>query len=89
MAGVAGAFGTIRVEASNTTIRPGLRRQFVGSSVIDLNLGATVREETDDATGISQRIVADWRAAPKGNELAPKIIIAGEDGEPAVSSTSS
>ena len=49
---------------------------------VDLINGIAVREETDDATGMTQRIVSDWRAAPKGNELAPKIIIAGEDGEP-------
>ncbi|MEL6916054.1 MAG: DNA-directed RNA polymerase subunit beta' [Pseudomonadota bacterium] len=49
---------------------------------VDLTNGISVREETDDATGMTQKIVTDWRAAPKGNELAPKIIIAGEDGEP-------
>ncbi len=51
---------------------------------VDLVNGIAVREETDDATGMTQRIVADWRAAPKGNELAPKIIVVGADGEPAV-----
>jgi len=30
---------------------------------------------------MTQKIVTDWRAAPKGNELAPKIIITGDDGE--------
>ncbi|MEM8981190.1 MAG: DNA-directed RNA polymerase subunit beta', partial [Pseudomonadota bacterium] len=49
---------------------------------VDLIAGIAVREETDDATGMTQRIVADWRSAPKGNELAPKILIAGADGEP-------
>ena len=51
---------------------------------VDLVNGIAVREETDDATGMTQRIVSDWRAAPKGNELAPKIIIVGADGEPAM-----
>jgi DNA-directed RNA polymerase subunit beta' len=49
---------------------------------VDLVNGIAVREDTDDATGMTQKIVSDWRAAPKGNELAPKIIIAGPDGEP-------
>ena len=49
---------------------------------VDLTAGVAVREETDEATGMTQKIVADWRTAPKGNELAPKIIIAGPDGEP-------
>ncbi|MDP5084205.1 MAG: DNA-directed RNA polymerase subunit beta', partial [Yoonia sp.] len=48
---------------------------------VDLVNGIAVREETDDATGMTQRIVSDWRAAPKGNELAPKIIVVGADGE--------
>jgi DNA-directed RNA polymerase subunit beta' len=51
---------------------------------VDLINGIAMREDTDDATGMTQRIVSDWRAAPKGNELAPKIIIAGPDGEPAL-----
>ena len=42
---------------------------------VDLTSGVSVREETDDATGISQKIVTDWRTAPKGNELKPEIIV--------------
>ncbi|MFO1208095.1 MAG: DNA-directed RNA polymerase subunit beta' [Amaricoccus sp.] len=42
---------------------------------VDLTAGLSVREEMDDATGISQKIVTDWRAAPKGNDLKPEIII--------------
>ena len=47
---------------------------------VDLNLGLTVREETDDATGITRRIVSDWRSAPKGNELRPAITVIDADG---------
>ncbi|AML50606.1 DNA-directed RNA polymerase subunit beta' [Falsihalocynthiibacter arcticus] len=49
---------------------------------VDLVSGISVRDETDDATGMTQKIVIDWRAAPKGNELKPEIFIIGEDGEP-------
>ena len=50
---------------------------------IDLVAGVSLREETDDATGIAQRIVSDWRSAPKGNELKPEIIIVDlENGAP-------
>jgi DNA-directed RNA polymerase subunit beta' len=49
---------------------------------VDLTAGVAVRDETDDATGMTQKIVIDWRAAPKGNELKPEIILMGEDGEP-------
>ena len=48
---------------------------------VDLINGIALREDTDDATGMTQRIVSDWRAAPKGNELAPKVIVIGADGE--------
>ncbi len=48
---------------------------------VDLELGVTTREETDDATGISRRIVSDWRTAPKGNELRPAIIIVDAEGD--------
>ena len=49
---------------------------------VDLTAGVAVRDETDDATGMTQKIVIDWRAAPKGNELKPEIILMGADGEP-------
>ncbi len=49
---------------------------------VDLVAGLAVREETDDATGMTQKIVIDWRAAPKGSELKPEIILLDEDGEP-------
>ncbi|KID12683.1 DNA-directed RNA polymerase subunit beta' [Rhodobacteraceae bacterium PD-2] len=49
---------------------------------VDLVTGIAVRDETDDATGMTQKIVIDWRAAPKGNELKPEIILMDADGEP-------
>jgi len=49
---------------------------------VDLVNGIAVREETDDATGMTQKIVVDWRAAPKGNELKPEIILLDEVGDP-------
>ena len=42
---------------------------------LDLVSGIAVRDETDDATGMTQKIVVDWRAAPKGNDLKPEIIL--------------
>ncbi|AOZ70284.1 DNA-directed RNA polymerase subunit beta' [Rhodobacter xanthinilyticus] len=49
---------------------------------VDLVSGISVREETDEATGMTQKIVTDWRTAPKGNDLKPEIIIVTADGEP-------
>jgi len=42
---------------------------------VDLISGIAVREETDEATGMTQKIVTDWRTAPRGNDLKPEIII--------------
>ena len=41
----------------------------------DLISGISVREDTDEATGMTQKIVSDWRSAPKGNELKPEVIV--------------
>ena len=49
---------------------------------VDLFDGTSVRQETDDATGMTQKIVSDWRSAPKGSDLKPEILIIGADGEP-------
>jgi DNA-directed RNA polymerase subunit beta' len=50
---------------------------------VDLISGISVREDTDEATGMTQKIVSDWRSAPKGNDLKPEVIIMNpETGEP-------
>jgi DNA-directed RNA polymerase subunit beta' len=41
----------------------------------DLINGISVREDTDDATGMTQKIVSDWRSAPKGGDLKPEVIV--------------
>ncbi len=50
--------------------------------LVDLILGVSVRDETDDATGMSQKIVSDWRSTAKGGDLKPEIILMDEAGEP-------
>ncbi|MFY0312742.1 DNA-directed RNA polymerase subunit beta' [Leisingera sp. D0M16] len=49
---------------------------------VDLISGLAVRDETDEATGMTQKIVIDWRAAPKGSDLKPEIILVDSNGEP-------
>ena len=45
----------------------------------DLVDGLSVKEETDEATGIAQRVVSDWRASPRGSDLRPAVgVIAGD-----------
>jgi len=45
----------------------------------DLVEGLSVREETDEATGIAQRVVSDWRASPRGSDLRPAMGITTGD----------
>jgi len=53
------------------------------AKLVDLIPGVSLREEMDDATGMSQKIVSDWRSAAKGGDLKPEIIIVDpETGEP-------
>ena len=50
---------------------------------VDLISGLSVREDTDEATGMTQKIVSDWRSAPRSNDLKPEVIIMdAETGEP-------
>ncbi|VAV91145.1 DNA-directed RNA polymerase beta' subunit [hydrothermal vent metagenome] len=50
--------------------------------LIDVVDGLSVKEETDEATGISSRVIVDWRASTRGATLQPKIAILDKDGEP-------
>src|SRR5690606_20974545 len=45
----------------------------------DLVEGLSVREETDEATGIAQRVVSDWRANPRGADLRPAMGVTNGD----------
>jgi DNA-directed RNA polymerase subunit beta' len=46
----------------------------------DLVENFSFREEADEATGISNRVVIDWRASSKGSDLRPAMAVIGEDG---------
>ncbi|RYG95909.1 MAG: DNA-directed RNA polymerase subunit beta', partial [Alphaproteobacteria bacterium] len=46
----------------------------------DLVDGFSVREEVDEATGIANRVIADWRASARGSDLRPAMAVVGEDG---------
>lgn len=47
----------------------------------DLVEGVSVAERTDEATGITSRVVIDWRSQPKGGDLKPRISLANKKGE--------
>jgi DNA-directed RNA polymerase subunit beta' len=48
----------------------------------DLIEGISVREQTDEMKGTTNRVIVDWRATPRGSELKPAIIIKDGKGKP-------
>jgi DNA-directed RNA polymerase subunit beta' len=46
----------------------------------DLVENFSVREEADEATGISNRVVIDWRTSTKGSDLRPAMAVIDADG---------
>ncbi len=48
----------------------------------DLIEGVSVREQTDEVKGSTNRVVIDWRATPRGAELKPAVIINDAKGKP-------
>lgn len=47
----------------------------------DLVDGVSIREVADEATGISSRVVVDWRASPRGSDLRPAMILKDPNGK--------
>jgi DNA-directed RNA polymerase subunit beta' len=47
----------------------------------DLVEGASVLETADESTGITKRVVMDWRATPRGSDLRPAIVLKDASGE--------
>jgi DNA-directed RNA polymerase subunit beta' len=48
----------------------------------DIVDGASVREQTDEVKGTTNRVVIDWRASPRGAELKPAIVVNDAKGKP-------
>ncbi|ACI98133.1 DNA-directed RNA polymerase subunit beta' [Rhodospirillum centenum] len=51
------------------------------ANYVDLVEGVSVREVVDEATGISSKVVTDWRQQPRGADLRPRITLRDETGE--------
>ncbi len=49
---------------------------------VDLSEGISVREVMDEATGISNKVVIDWKQQPRGSDLRPRIQLHTPKGEP-------
>ena len=41
----------------------------------DLMDGVSVKEQTDEMKGTTNRVVVDWRASPRGSDLRPAVVI--------------
>ena len=48
---------------------------------VDLVEGLSVREVLDEATGITSKVVVDWKQQPRGADLRPRITLLDETGE--------
>ncbi|WP_374765238.1 DNA-directed RNA polymerase subunit beta' [Yunchengibacter salinarum] len=49
--------------------------------LVDLVEGLSVKEEVDESTGITSKVVTDWRSAPKASELRPRITLRDDNDE--------
>ncbi len=47
----------------------------------DLTEGVSMSDNIDEATGLSTKVVIDWRSQPKGADLRPRITIRSDDDE--------
>jgi len=47
---------------------------------VDLVEGVSMREVVDEATGISSKVVIDWKQQSKGGDLKPRIMLKGANG---------
>ncbi len=47
----------------------------------DMVEGLSFREAVDERTGVSNKVVVDWRQQPRGVDLKPRVSLADEDGE--------
>ena len=48
----------------------------------DLLEGASVREQTDEMKGTTNRVIVDWRASPRSADLKPAIVVKDAKGKP-------
>ncbi len=51
------------------------------ANYVDLVAGVSMREAVDETTGISSKVVTDWKQQPKGADLRPRITLRDKKGE--------
>ena len=47
----------------------------------DMVPGVSISEKVDEATGISSKVVIDWRSQPRGGDLKPRVALLDSKGE--------
>jgi DNA-directed RNA polymerase subunit beta' len=60
---------------------PIITEQGGTAHLVDLVEGVSVKEVVDEATGITSKVVTDWRSKPKGAELRPRITLRNDKGK--------
>ena len=61
--------------------RPIISEQEGTVNYMDLVDGVSMRDITDEATGLSYKTVVDWKQQPKGTDLRPRITLRDAKGE--------
>jgi DNA-directed RNA polymerase subunit beta' len=51
------------------------------ANYVDLVEGISMREAVDETTGISSKVVTDWKQQPRGAELRPRITLRNKKGD--------
>ena len=49
---------------------------------VDLVDGVSMREAVDEATGLTKRVVADWKQYARGTDLKPRLVLRDKEGKP-------
>lgn len=49
---------------------------------VDLVEGLSVKEALDETTGLTKRVVADWKQSPRGADLKPRLVLRDKKGNP-------
>jgi len=66
----------------NPYIRPIIAEVSGHLNFVDLVDGVSVAEQRDEATGVSSKVVVDWKTGLKKKDMNPSIFVVGKDAEP-------
>ena len=63
-------------------MRPIISEKAGSVAFVDMVEGITIREELDEATGISNRKIIEWKQTGKAGDLRPRMTLVDDKGEP-------